>query len=147
MRLWVGFLVTLLVYVVATGCAPKDKQDGYAVLFDGQIHLYDDGVYYTGNQVGSIQSKQAGEGGITRLTIALSPDFVADTGNNLALYVHAGRLEVAKLQTLGQVLEKDALLCGFVSKSELTWFKIKTLLNDRIKAAQIRAAALQARLG
>lgn len=144
MRLRTRFSITLIIAAVAFGCAPQVKQDGNAVLFDGIINLYEEGVYFGGERVGSIQSREIA-GGITKLIIRLSPDFVAQTGNNLALYIHAGRLEAAMLQRIGQTLGKDALLCGFASKSELNWFKIKTLLNDRIDAAQKRAAALQMR--
>jgi len=147
MRFWVGFLITFLVSVLAAGCASKEQQTGYPVLFEDPPNLYDDGVYDSGQRVGSIVSKEMGATGITRLVITLSSDFLNETGNNFALCAHAGRLEVDKLHTFGEPLSQDALICGFTSKSELTWFKLKTLLNDRVRAAQKRAKALQARLG
>ena len=144
MRLRVGLFVALLIVAFAVGCAPQGKQEGYAVLFDGMVNIYEDAIYFNGNEVGRVLTKEVGGAGTTKLTVALSPELVAGTGNNLALYAHAGRLEATTLQRMGQALEKDAPLCGFISKSELNWFKIKTLLNDRINAAKKRAAALQA---
>ncbi len=146
MRLWAGFTVTLLIVALAVGCAPQGKQAGYAVLFDGMVNIVEDNIYFNGKQVGAVLSKEDHPSGVTTLSIALSPEFVVEIGNNLALYAHAGRLEATRLQRMGQALERGMPLCGFISKSELNWFKIKTLLNDRINAAGKRAAALQARL-
>lgn len=144
MRLRVGLFVALLIVALAIGCAPQGKQEGYAVLFDGMVNIFEDAIYFNGNEVGRVLTKEVGGAGATKLTVALSPELVAATGNNLALYAHAGRLEVSTLQRMGHALEKDSPLCGFISKAELNWFKIKTLLNDRINAAKKRAAALQA---
>ena len=144
MRLRVGLFVALLVVAIIIGCAPQGNQEGYAVLFDGMVNIFEDAIYFNGNEVGRVLAKEVAGAGATKLTVALSPELVAETGNNLALYAHAGRLEATTLQRMGHTLEKDAPLCGFTSKSELNWFKIKTLLNDRIKAAKKRAAELQA---
>ena len=147
MRFWVGFAITLLVSVLAVGCASKDQQAGYAAVFEDAPNLYDDGVYDSGHRVGNIFAKETGATGETRLMITLSPEFLNETGNNFVLYAHAGRLEVDKLHAFGEPLSQDALICGFTSKSKLTWFKLKTLLNDRVRAAQKRAKVLQARIG
>jgi hypothetical protein len=147
MRLRVGFFVTLMIVALAVGCAPQGKQDGYAVLFDGMVNIYDDAIYLNSSEVGAVLSTEAGGGGVTKITVTLSPELVAQSGDNLALYAHAGRLEVATLQRMGQALEKGAPLCGFTSKSQLNWFKVKTLLNDRVNAAKKRAASLLAKFG
>jgi len=146
MRLWVGFTMTLLIVALTVGCAPQGKQDGYAVLFDGMVNIFEDGIYFNGKEVGGVLSKVENTSGVTTLSVSLSPEFVAEIGNNIAFYAHAGRLEATRLQRMGQALKKGEPLCGFISKSELNWFKIKTLLNDRINAAKKRAATLQARL-
>lgn len=146
MRLRLGFVMVLVIIVLSVGCAPQSKQDGYTVLFDGMVNITDEAIFFRGADVGRVLSSEE-NGGVTRVTVTLSPDLVTEAGNTIALYAYAGRLEVTRLQRMGQALEKEDLICGFVSKGELNWFKIKTLLNDRISAAKKRVAALQAQLG
>ena len=148
MRRGIWFVIALMALMVSIGCAPQPSQKaGQAVLFDGLVNLFDNGIYYRGTQIGSIQTTEAGKGNVTRVNIAISPEFAASMGDHIAFYVDGGRLEAAQLQTFGTPLEPGAPLCGFVSKAEFNWFKLKTLLYDRVGAARQRALALQARMG
>ncbi|MFZ1985701.1 MAG: hypothetical protein WAU91_14880 [Desulfatitalea sp.] len=147
MRRGVWFGIVLMVLLIGAGCSPQPSQDGQKVLFDGLTNVFDNGVYYRGTQVGTIQSKETGSANVTRITIMVTPDFAPWMGNHVVFFVDGGRLEAVQLQAFGDPLEKGAPLCGFASKAEFNWFKFKTLLNDRVSAARQRALALQAGLG
>ena len=143
MKKRVGFIVALIITAVC-GCAQNATQNGYTVMFDGSLYLSDQGVYYNGMQVGTVQSVDTKGANVTRVLISPNSDFADQVSNNLVLYAHAGRLHVDKLASLGNTISHDVPLSGFVSKSDLNWFKFKTLLSDRVSAAKKRAVALQA---
>lgn len=148
MRRGFWFLIVLMALMVSVGCAPPNSQKaGQAVLFDGLVNIFDDGVYYRGTLIGSTQGTETGKGNVTRINIAISSEFAPNMGEHVVFYVDRGRLEAAQLQSFGTALEQGAPLCGFGSKVEFNWFKFKTLLNDRVGAARQRALALQARMG
>lgn len=81
-----------------------------------------------------------------QVVIQLSPDALQTLGSPV-FYVDRGRLEAERLDCLSSPLEKGALLCGLASKTELNWFKFKTVLRDRMAAARQRALFLRARFG
>lgn len=149
MRRGLRFLIALMALtVVGMGCAPQPSQKaGQAVLFDGLINLFDDGIYYRGSRIGNIQATETGKGNVTRVNIAISAEFSSNVGDHVVFYVDGGHLEAALLQPLGAPLEPGMPLCGFGSKAEFNWFKFKTLLNDRVGAARQRTMALQTRMG
>lgn len=146
MRRWGVFLLALIISTAVAGCA-KAPQDGYTIMFEGPIHVYDDGVYYSGGRVGEVQSIDKGAGNVTRVVVRFSSDFIQKMGNNFALYLDSGRLSADKLQGMGGSLQAEIPFCGFRSKAAFNWFKFKTLLNNRIPAAKHRALALLARMG
>lgn len=147
------FLIGLVcALILITACSGPAKQSpspkgGVAVLFDGVALLSDQKVYFYGSPVGEIVGPANNAMGVTKLVVRLQPEFAAREGCNLAFYVNAGRLEAATLTSLGRSLESDTLLSGFTSKSGLQWFKLKTLLSDRINSAGQRAEELNRRLG
>ncbi len=147
MRTWVGVLLTLLIVVVATGCAPKTSGEGYVAMFDGPVSVADQDVYFTGVKVGTIAAMETSASNVTRVVISPLSEFKAQIGAHLVLYAHAGRLEVSRLKSIAEPLEEGMPLCGFATKSELRWFKFKTLLSNRVSAAQKRALSLSARFG
>jgi len=148
MRRGIWFVIALMALMISMGCAPQPSQKaGQAVLFDGLINVFDNGIYYRGTQIGSIQATETGKGNVTRVTIAISPEFAANMGEHVVFYVDGGHLEAAQLQSFGIPLEPGAPLCGFASQAEFNWFKFKTLLKDRVGAARQRALGLQARMG
>lgn len=147
MRHRVLVCATLMLIFMVAGCAVNQSQTGDAVLFDGPVHLFDEGVYWQGTKVGTVVNQETGSGNILRVTVDLSPELKNQMGNNMAIYVDNGRLSVARLQGIGEPLEAGTPLCGFTSKTDLHWFKFKTLLNDRITKATQRALSLQAQFG
>lgn len=148
MRRGIWFVMALMALMISMGCAPQPSQKaGQAVFFDGLINVFDHGVYHRGTQIGSIQATETGKANVTRVTIAITPEFAASMGDHVVFYVDGGHLEAAQLQSFGIPLEPGAPLCGFASKAEFNWFKFKTLLKDRVGASRQRALALQARMG
>ncbi len=141
----VAGLWCLLLAVVGCARETTTAEDGYAVLFGGIPQVYDKGVYFNGESVGTIESTQASAANVTKMVVSLAPEFVQTMGNNMAFYVNAGRLEAAPLQNIGQAYVKGEPLCGFHSKADLNWFKFKTLMLDRTLAARELALGLQAR--
>lgn len=148
MRRGIWLVIALMALMIVMGCGPQPSQKaGQAVLFEGLVNLFDNGIYYRGTQIGSIQGTETGKGNVSRVAIAISPEFAASMGDHVVFFVDKGRLEAAQLQSFGVPLEPGAPICGFGSRAELNWFKFKTLLKDRVGAARQRAFALQARMG
>lgn len=135
----------VLLLAAAFACVDRPSQDGYAVLFEGAVEVYEDGIYDGGIVVGKIQSKSISPNYATRMMITLLPEFADQAGNHIVFYVRVGRLEVDRLKNFGDPLTKGAILCGFESKGSLNWFKTKSLLNDRIAMATQRSMVLQER--
>ncbi len=148
MNRW-GYLWIAICLFVVVGCTiQSDQQDGFAVMFDRMPKINDENnLYYKGMIVGSIHSRTVGAGNVAKIIVTLKEDFARYNGNNLALYLRNGRLEVAKLTAIGQPLQNGDLLSGFSSRAGLNWFKFKTLISDRINAAKYRARNLNDRFG
>lgn len=146
MKRWCNALTLLVIVTVASfyGCAPKSTHEGVMVMFEGPLSMYDDGVYFNGMSVGSIKSVDANSANITSVIVALNPDFKKQLGDRFVVYLHAGRLEMDALRSYGEPLDAGVPLCGFTSKGAVRWFKFKTLLKDRVAAANKRAQVLYA---
>jgi hypothetical protein len=81
------------------------------------------------------------------VTVQLAPDYTKEAGNHWAFYVEDGRLMGSKLSGSGQPLNSGDQICGFSSKAALNWFKVKTLLTDRVFKATQKAESLSRRFG
>jgi hypothetical protein len=140
MQRW-GYLFLAMCLLLIGGCTSQsDLQDGIAVMFDRMPDIMDiDTVYYNGIKVGDIHSIAAGAGNVVKMMVSLDDEFTRYTGDNIALYPRRGRLEIEKLMAVGQPVQKGDLLSGFSTRVGLNWFKIKTLISDRILAAKHRA--------
>lgn len=144
------FIGVVCALIMIAGCSASEKPNpkgGVGVLFDNVPLLFDAGVYHLGSQVGEIVTTTNGVAGVTKLVVTLQPEFAAREGGNLAFYAHAGRLEAVTLANMGRPLENGAVLSGFTSKAGLYWFRLKTLLSDRVSSASRRAEQLNQRLG
>ena len=126
-------------------CSPNNHQDGYSVYFETMPNLQDNQVRYNGKTVGTVVSSATGGFRVAKLIVALNEGFAQEAGKNLAFFVRYGSLEATKLSSFGQPLDNETPLCGFNSSMELNWFKIKTLIGDRIAAAEKRAGYLSHR--
>ena len=131
--------------LAVNNCTPKTNGRGLKVYFETMPNLQDNQILFKGELVGTVQTSSIGGFRVAKLVLVLQDDFLNETGNNLAFVVRYGRLEAIKLSSLGQPLDKETPLCGFNSSMELNWFKIKTLIGDRITAAEKRARSLEQR--
>lgn len=138
--LLLGFTV-----LAVNDCTPNKTAGGVIVFFENMPNLQDSQVYYKGDLVGTVQSSSIGGFRVARLVVTLKDDFLRETGNNLAFFVRYGRLEVIRLSSVGRPLGEKTPLSGFNSSMDLNWFKIKTLIGDRISAAEKRARYLEQR--
>ena len=145
-----GLLIAILILGIVVNRTPQTEQEknkGYTVFFDAKPKLYGDLIYHANQQIGQILSSTEGAAGVLKLMVDLDRDFVDDMGTNIAFYADHGRLNVIRLQTEGPPASEDELFCGFSSKAGLNWFKFKTLLKNRISAAQRRAQDLHRKSG
>lgn len=122
-------------------------KSGIHVMFDAKPHIVDDNVYWHGKTIGAVAGIENGKTAITRVTVTLDSQFKAYAGHHWAFYVDKGRLMADRHSTTGKQLATGEAVCGFSSKAALNWFKVKTLLNDRVANAMRRAASLQQRFG
>lgn len=139
------WILSSFAVLAVNNCAPGTTAGGVNVFFENMPNLQGNQVYYKGELVGTVQSSSIGGFRVARLVVKLKDDFLRETGNNLAFYVRYGRLETIKLTSLGQPLGEKTPLSGFNSSMELNWFKIKTLIGDRVVAAEKRARYLEQR--
>lgn len=145
--LFIGVVCALMAIAGCTAPVQQSAQDGFGVVFDGAPLLSDEKIYYLGAPVGEIAATIGGGPRVTKLIVRLQPEFAARAGTHLAFFAHGGRLEAVLLATMGQPLQNGAILSGFTSKTDLRWFKLKTLLRDRAAAAGRRAELLNRRMG
>ena len=127
---------------VLNGCQPKADQEGIYVMFKGAPKIHRTEVFLNGRTVGKIQDQQTATGAVTKITIQIDPEFEHHAGHHWAFYVEHGRLTAGRLNTSGKPVKAGDRVCGFDSKSSFNWFKVKTLLSNRISTAMRRAEKL-----
>jgi hypothetical protein len=150
MQRWAITGILILIVVLGIGTlrtTPPQHDAGYAIIFDKMPNVSDERIFFSNEPIGKIQSRHEGAVGVVKLVVDLNADFLDQLGNNIAFYPEHGRLTADKLQTTGEALSKDAVLCGFTSKAAFNWFKFKTILSNRISAAGRRAQALMKESG
>lgn len=141
-RIFLYLPVLLAAILMGTGCQNADDQEGIHVMFEGTPKIYHPGVVFHGLIIGEIQDQQLGRGRVSKITIRIDPQFFPYAGRHWAFYVENGRLKAGKINNTGNSIKAGDLVCGFTSKAAFTWFKIKTLLNNRIAKANRRANKL-----
>ncbi len=137
-------VLALVAVAVAAGCQ-NTNGDGIHVMFRGIPKIHHTEVYHHGRVVGFILDQSTVVGGASMVTIRISPDYKQHAGQHWAFYVDMGRLTAGRLNSSGNPLKTGDRLCGFQSKAAFNWFKVKTLLGDRISAAGRRAEKLHRR--
>jgi hypothetical protein len=143
-RAFCGVFAFFLIFSI-NGCQTDSNQDGILVMFDGVPKIYHEQVYYHGQVVGKIVDKQGQNGPVSKVNIQIDSKFKGLSGQHWVFYVDNGRLTVGRLSSSGQPLKAGDRVCGFHSKAEFAWFKIKTLLGHRISKANRRADKLHQR--
>jgi hypothetical protein len=153
MQRWLISGILVIVVVLGIGTLTTTPPElgggggGYTIVFDEMPKLYDEQIFFSNEIVGKIQSKAEGSSGVVRMMVDLNAEFVDRVGNSIVFFPDHGRLSAVKLQTAGESLPKDAVLCGFSSKGSLNWFKLKTIFSNRVTAAGRRAEALLEKSG
>ncbi len=144
---WLTVFGMILMFLVLAGCQPGGQQDGIHVMFEEKPRINGDGVFWHGQTIGTVSGIQVGNNAITKVTVRLDNPFKQHAGHNWAFYVHRGRLMADRLSITGESVATGDHVCGFSSKAALNWFKIKTLLNNRVSKAKRRAQSLERRFG
>jgi hypothetical protein len=130
------------------GCSPMvSSQEGIDVMFQGNPMIYKQDVYYHGQIIGQIVTQEAGNGSVYKVTIRLASGFDKEAGKHWVFYADNGGLNASKISVAGQPLTAGDKICGFGSKAALNWFKLKTLLTDRVYKANQIADTLSRRFG
>lgn len=138
-------VLSLVLLAAAAGCQGRSGKEGVYVMFEGNPGIYHNEVYYRGRIVGTIQNKEIKNGTTGRIAIKIDPDYRQYAGQHWAFYVDHGRLIADRLNSSGKSIQPGDTMCGFSSKSAFTWFKVKTLLGNRVLKAHRRAEKLNRR--
>lgn len=129
------------VMLCSAGCSPSVEQ-GYAIMFDGPVSLFDTGVYYQGARIGKVFSTVNHPAGTVQLKVTIDSGYQKLMASNAAFYADNGRLCYSQLANFGQPLGNDGRWLGFHSKAALNWFKFRHFMADPTDAAARRAGAL-----
>jgi hypothetical protein len=141
-KIMVHGVITLFLISSVFSCQSANEKEGIHVMFDGTPKIYHSQVFYQGQVVGQIQDQQIGNGSVTKVTIRIDPQFEQYSGRHWAFYADSGRLMAGKLVSSGEPMESGDRVCGFRSKAAFHWFKVKTLLSDRVSKAERQADKL-----
>lgn len=141
-----SMVVLVLFFLSILGCDQfvQNNTSTY-VMFEGRPNLHHQEVFFNGKIIGRITASDHKGSTITRLAIAIAPQFKNRVNSNWILYADRGRLKAERLQGSSAPFEDGDILCGFSSIGALQWFKFKTLLNDRSYKAAKRAEYLAKR--
>jgi hypothetical protein len=144
MRVTLAVAMTMAMMVLGSGCEPQTKQTrrGYAVVMDSAPVLTDPSVYRWGQPIGEIVASQTAATGATRLDVSFTPDAQPLLTDNAVFYVWAGRLTHERLGAFGSPVQEGARFMGFPSKSQLRWFRFKTMFRRSADVAARRAQTL-----
>lgn len=130
------------------GCSPmSSSQNGIDVMFEGRPRIYKQEIFYQGRSIGQILNQKAGNGSVYKVSIQLTPEYGKEIGKHWVFYVDNGALNASRIAPTGQPLTAGDKTCGFNTKASLNWFKLKTLLTDRVYKASQKAEVLSRRFG
>ena len=142
LRIW-GTIWLAVVLTGLAGCNPSgSNREGIHVLFENNPRISRPEVYYLSQLVGQVVDQKPGSGAAYRVTVRLNPEYGKEAGTHWVFYADNGCLNVSRLSGSGQPLAPGDNICGFTSKAALNWFKLKTLLTDRVYKATQKAKAL-----
>lgn len=147
MRRWIT-IVLAMVGIGLAGCNPMtSSQQGQGVMFESPPRIYKQEVYYRDKAIGQILDQKTGHGSIHKVTMQLSSEHIDKADSNWVFYVDNGRLTAYRIAPFGNPPAQGDNLCGFNSKAALRWFRLKTLLTNRIHKARNIADARTRRFG
>lgn len=146
-------LGVMLAMVLGSGCEELKIQQAssapevYWVMIDGVPNIFDAAVYRNGVAVGEIQATDISPLQVTRLAVAIRPEYRDQITTHTVFYIATGRLNADVLSHAGAPLAPGAAILGFSSKLSLQWFKARTALSQTDRAAAETAKALYAGMG
>ena len=140
-------VAALTVIALIGGCQPSGGKGGIHIMFEDSPNIVDERVYWHSQTIGSISGILNGQTAITKVIVKLDSRYKDLAGHNWAFYVDRGRLMADRHSMTGKKVASGEPVCGFSSKAGLRWFKVKTLLKDRVANAMRRADSLQRRFG
>jgi hypothetical protein len=147
LRFWIA-IVLAMAGIGLTGCNPMTSgRQGRGVMFESSPRIYKQEVYYRGRAIGKIVDQKTGHGSVHKISIQLSPEHTDKADSNWVFYVDNGRLTAFRIAPFGNQTAQGENLCGFGSKAALNWFRLKTLLTNRIYKARQIADGLTRRFG
>ena len=138
-------MILLVAIAGVTGCQNKAGGEGVQVMFKGIPKIHHADVYHHGRVVGSILDQSAAADGTSMVTIRVASDHREQMGRHWAFYVDRGRLTAGRLGSSGASVKPGDRMLGFHSKAAYNWFKVKTLLKNRVSEAGRRAEKLHRR--
>lgn len=143
---WIAWMAIAVAMVAGVaGCQNTSGDGGIQVMFSGVPKIHHPDVYHHGRVVGSILEQSTVKSGASMVTIRITSDYKQHAGHHWAFYVDMGRLTAGKLNSSGHPVNAGDRMCGFQSKAAFNWFKVKTLLSDRVAKAGRRAEKLYRR--
>jgi hypothetical protein len=131
----------LLIAVSVVGCSQNSPQ-AYYVMFEKPPNLFDTGVYFQGETIGNIKSRDTSPLQVTRVAISPLPEYREQFKTNSVFFVQSGRLHLAAVETMGEPVPPGAVFLGCPSPLALKWFRAKTAFSDTARAAAEQARRL-----
>ena len=123
------------------GCIQNAPQ-AYYVMFEKPPNLFDEGVYFQGDTIGNIKSRDTSPLQVTRVAISLLPEYREQLKSTSVFFVQSGRLHLAAVDTLGAPVPPGAVFLGCPSPLALKWLRARTAFSDTARAANEEAQRL-----
>lgn len=124
------------------GCVASSQEQVYHVIFEDTPRLFDAGVYFRGERVGEILSRETGDSLVHEITISVAESSRQMMQTCTAFIVSGGRLNLIQLAAHGEPLPLGSTVLGFQSKGALIAFRLKHLMQPLPAAAMQKALRL-----
>ena len=131
-----------LMLLLLSGCNLTSQDPVYFVMFEDTPQLFDSGVYFQGEQIGEIVSRQTGPSLVHKVTISVPERHRELIRTQTVFFVSSGRLQHAALAAYGEPLPLGSPVLGFTSKAAMLAFRVKNLMQPLPAAAGQDAARL-----
>ena len=136
-----------LVLLLISGCNLSSQDPVYHVMFEDPPRLFDSGVYFQGERIGEIVSRETGDSMVHKVTISVSEPYRERIQSRTVSFVSSGMLQYASLAAFGDPLPLGSPVLGFRSKGALLAFRLSNLMQPLPTAAGQEAARLFEKAG
>jgi hypothetical protein len=124
------------------GCNLSSRDPVYHVMFEDRPQIFDAGVYFQGEQIGEIVSRQTTDTLAHKVTISVPERNRELIRASTVFFVSSGRLQAAALAAFGEPVPLGSPILGFRSKTAMLGFRVKNLMQPLPAAAGQEAARL-----